>query len=179
MILIIGQGLSLEMYFLIGYILFPLTLLIWVFIITDFALKAHQKSVLTTFAIYGFVYERFFIYFLLSKPSFLGELHSPFYVNYGFFMIIFLVSLLAVIMITGTFFCLASLKSKNPENRLKGKILAYGYYIFLIGVILEEFGKQYLLLLMIGKTVLIISTVQFYIGFIMPKWVQRRYIRAI
>jgi len=106
LILITDQGLSLEMYFLIGYILYPLTLSIWLYIITDFAFKAQQKAVLTISAIIGVLYEIFFITFLFTNPSILGELHISWYVCYGFFMFAFLISLLIVVMITGTFFCL-------------------------------------------------------------------------
>jgi len=97
--------------------------------------------------------------------------------NYKLIINLFLFSLLILFIITGTMLARESLKSDDPEVKLKGKLLFLAFYSFIIGSILDIFSSTSILLLTIARIVLISSAFTFYGGFILPNWMKKIFLR--
>ena len=166
-----------ELYFILGTSLLPFTLLFWLMAFTELMYKQKQKTVTIITAIGGILFEIFLFYFLLTNPSIIGTLEVPVDGNYGLFISVFQIFLLIVLVITGTIFANASLKSDNPEHKLKGKLLLIAFWLFFLGAIFDVLSTVNILFLILGRTMLFFSSLFFYYGFIFPEWMKNRFIK--
>ena len=174
-ILITGEVLPDQIYFLMGVSLLPMLVLFWLTAFTDLLYKEKQKIILIAFAIYGALFEIFFLSFLVINPSIIGSISGYFDPNYGLFVRVYEISLLGVILITGVLFAHKSLKSDDPEIQLKGKFILVAIFSFIFGgaldiVALLEFpSPTSILLVVIARLILISCAVEFYIAFYKKK----------
>lgn len=166
-----------EIYFIIGTSLLPFTLTFWLIAFTELMYKQKQRIIIMISTIGGILFEIFLFYFLLTNPSIIGTLESPVDANYGLFISVFQILLLIVLIITGTIFARASLKSDNPEHKLKGKLLLMAFVLFFIGAIFDVLSTFNILFLILGRTMLFFSSVFFYYGFIFPEWMKNRFLK--
>ncbi|MFX0030994.1 MAG: hypothetical protein ACFE8B_17400, partial [Candidatus Hermodarchaeota archaeon] len=133
-----GVGITPEAYFLIGNLLVPLAVALWLLAFTEFLYTEKRKLILSVFIIIGLIFEVLFLTFLFVNPDFIGELNGPVDVNYKSFILIFLISYLLIVVITGFLFANLSLKSKDREVKLKGKLLIIAYISFSVGALLDS-----------------------------------------
>jgi hypothetical protein len=166
-----------EIYFILGTSLLPFALTFWLIAFTELMYKEKQKIVIIICVIGGILFETFLFYFLLTNPSVIGTVEVPVDANYGLFISVFQILLLIVLIITGTIFARASLKSDNPEHKLKGKLLLIAFWLFFIGAIFDVLSTLNFLFLILGRTMLFFSSVFFYYGFIFPEWMKNRFIK--
>jgi len=157
----------------IGLTLTPYFMFLWLIGITELLVKEKQKIILISWSIFGAFYEIFFIYFLISDPSGIGELKPPNDTKFTFFVVIYLMTVLLIILITGISFGYKGLKSDNPDTKLKGKFLSIAFCSFVIGAILELFSTISIIILVIGRFVVMSSAVEFYIGTILPERIKK------
>ena len=173
LILTTGEGISDQLYILIGNGLLPITSFIWMLAFTDLMYKEQRRIILILFGAYNAIFEVIFLYYLFTNPSFLGEVISPVDATYGIFMTAYQFSMLILIIITGTLFSRESIKSQNPEVRLKGKFLLLAFYSLVLGAVLEIFSHISISILILARLILILSSITCYIGFILPNWIKR------
>lgn len=171
LVLTTNSILSIEANFIIGTSAMPFFLLVWLKAFTDFAYKEKQKLILIIFLIIGIIFEIIFFYFLFTQPNLIGTFETPFQVVYGIYIEIFLVIFLLVIVITGILFGKQSLKSENPEIKLKGKFLIVAFILFTIGAFLDSIVPE---LFIIARIVLDVSALSFYFGFLLPDWLKEK-----
>ena len=171
LILTTNSILSIEANFIIGTSAMPFMLLVWLKAFTDFAYKEKQKYILIIFLIIGIIFEIIFFYFLFTQPNLIGTFETPFQVVYGIYIEIFLVIFLLVIGITGILFGKQSLRSENPEIKLKGKFLIVAFILFTIGAFLDSIVPE---LFIIARIILDISALSFYFGFMLPDWLKEK-----
>ena len=175
--LITGQGLSVEIYFLISLVGTPLTLVCFVTVVADFLYKDQQKTISLIFIIYGIIFEIFLIYFLINDPSMVGVLMSVTDSEYQTFARVWMVSILLVLVIGGTLFARESLKSDSPEIKLTGKLLLPAFYIFTICGILDTALPLNAITIPLNRSFLIFSGILFYIGFTLPDPVKNFFLK--
>ncbi|MFX1329068.1 MAG: hypothetical protein ACFE91_13155 [Promethearchaeota archaeon] len=168
-----GVGIPLEVYFLIGNIFVPLAITLWLLAFTEFLYSEKRKLILLIFTISGIVFEILFFIFLFSDPSLIGELNGPVDVNYNSFIMIFLISYLLIVVISGFLFANLSLKSKDPEVKLKGRLLIIAYITFLVGALLDSAIALNEVTIIITRLILITSAICWYGGFLLPKWMKK------
>jgi hypothetical protein len=77
------------------------------------------------------------------------------------------------VLITGTLFGRKSLRSDNPEIKLKGKLLIIAFWSFFIGAIFEIISHISIIILIVGRIILISSAIEFYSGFLLPNWMKK------
>ncbi|MFX1340049.1 MAG: hypothetical protein ACFFDK_15670, partial [Promethearchaeota archaeon] len=130
-----------------------------------------QKIILIIFFIIGIIFEIIFFYFLFTQPNLIGTFKTPFQVVYGLYIEVFLVIFLLVVLITGILFGKQSLRSDNPEVKLKGKFLIIAFILFTIGAFLDSIVPE---LFILARIVLDISALLFYFGFMLPDWLKER-----
>ncbi|MHA2275676.1 MAG: hypothetical protein ACXAC2_07920 [Candidatus Kariarchaeaceae archaeon] len=172
-----GIGISSEIYFLIGNIFAPIAIITWLLAFTEFLYTNKRKLILLVFSIFGLIFEILFITLLLLAPDLIGELNPPVDVNYKSFTMIFLISFLSVMVVSGFLFANLSLKSDDPEVKLKGKLLIIAYITFSVGALLDSSIPLNEALIIITRLILILSSFCWYGGFILPRWMKKYLLR--
>lgn len=167
-----GVGITEEAYFLIGNILVPVAVALWLLAFTEFLYTEKRKLILSIFAIIGLIFEVLFLIILFLNPDFIGELNIV-DVNYKSFIMIFLIFFLLIIVVTGFLFANLSLKSEDPEVKLKGKLLVIAYITFSVGALLDSSIPLNEALIIITRLILIVSAFFWYAGFLLPKWLKK------
>jgi len=163
--------LPVEANFIIGTSGMPFFLLVWLKAFTDLVYKEKQRIILLCFFILGIVFEIIFFYFLFTDPSLIGTFETPFLVVYGIYIEIFLVIFLLVVLITGVLFGKQSMKTENPEIKIKGKFLIVAFILFAIGGFLDSTFPD---LFILARIILVISAISFYFGFMLPNWIKEK-----
>jgi hypothetical protein len=166
-------GITPEIYFLIGNILVPLAVVLWLLAFTEFLYTEKRRLFLSIFTIVGLTFEILFFVLLSLNSDFIGELNGPVDVNYKSFIMIFLIIFLLIVVVTGFLFAHLSLKSEDPEVKLKGKLLVIAYITFSIGALLDSSLPLNEALIIITRLILIISAFCWYGGFLLPKWLKK------
>ncbi|TFG25921.1 MAG: hypothetical protein EU532_11075 [Promethearchaeota archaeon] len=172
-----GNGLSLTAYFLIGNIAAPVILLIWMTAFTELEYKKQQKKILMIYAIIGVLFEIFFIYYLLTDPSSLGELSGYLDVTYRGIVLYFAIFIVLTMLITGVLFGRESLRSDNPEIKLKGHFLIAAFISWCVGALLDAALPLNTITLTIARLILISSAIEFYFGFILPDYIKKIFLK--
>jgi hypothetical protein len=158
-------------------VLVPLAIALWLLAFTDFLFTEQRKLILFIFSIIGVIFEITFFTLLFINPDLIGILNPPVDVSYNFFIMIFLLIFILIVVISGFSFARLSLKSKDPEVKLKGKLLVIAYIAFFVGALLDssirlnEFG------LIIVRLILIASAIFWYGGFLLPKWMKKFFLK--
>ena len=181
-VLFTGASLTPQIYFLIGNLLVPIGLFAWMYAFTDLVWEDKQKLILIIVSIGGVFYEILFFYFLFTNPHIIGVMRGPIDAEYKSFVLFFLLFGLILFVITGLIFAHQSIKSGNPEFKLRAKFLIMAFISFFIGASLDGlkpiFFNANLLdyIYVINRIVLIFSAIAFFLGYYLPKWIKNRYL---
>jgi hypothetical protein len=176
-VLITGQSLSAEIYFLISLIGNPIILVCFITVATDLFYKDKQKIIQSIFIIYSIIIEICLIYFLIYYPSLVGKVIGVTDSEYGIFTRGYVISALLVLIVGGTLIARESLRSDNPGIKIKGKILLPAFYIFAISAIIDAAVPLNAITLLLNRILFILSGILFYVGFILPDWVKNYIIK--
>ena len=168
-----GVGLPMQLYFLIGNALIPLAIALWLLAFTEFLYTEKRKLILIIFGIYSLIFEILFFILLFLNPNQIGNYYPPVDVSYKSFIMIYLISFLLIVVVSGFLFARLSLKSDDPEVKLKGKLLIGAYITFLIGAILDTSISLNEFTIIITRLILIMSAFFWYAGFILPRWIKK------
>ncbi|MBD3342276.1 MAG: hypothetical protein GF353_24460 [Candidatus Lokiarchaeota archaeon] len=173
MILILGVPLSEMAYLTLVNAFIPLTFIVWFMAFTNLLYKENQKLIIAFLAIFAVIFEIIFFYVLFTNTAQIGSLVSPFHAEYSLFIQVYLFLSMTIFLITGIIFGKESLKSENPEIKLKGKLLILAFISFFIGALLEALFTLNAVLLVITRSILILSAIEFYGGFTLPDWMKK------
>ena len=176
------RGLNLSTYVLIGNIFVPLVLLCWLAAFTDLMYEGKKKSVLIIYAIIGVIFEAVFFLQFFSQPELIGVFHYEstqlnIDIDYQFFVLGYLLFVIATMLITGVLFSRKSLKSNDPVIKLKGKLLFFAFLCWTIGAILDSSIPLNIVTLPVTRLILVLSSLLFYAGFMLPQWVKQLFIK--
>ncbi len=175
------ESLAIEWYFIIGNAFIPIALLAWLIAYTDMINKQKQKFVILLMVIFGVIFEIVFFLLLFTDINQIGYINPirPFTVEFGLFITVYLLLVILIMAITGILFARHSIKSQDRTVKLKGKLLRAAFITFTIAAILDSllgtiFGDPadplLAIMVVITRILLIISAVEFYGGFILPRW---------
>lgn len=181
--LIFQESLAIELYFIIGNAFIPLALLTWLIFYTDMNNKSSQRLVVVLTVVLSVIFEVVFFTLLFTDINQIGIINPlrPFTVEFGLFITIYLLVVILIMAGTGLKFAQKSIKSEDRDVKLKGKLLRAAFITFTIAAILDSLlGTIFadpadpLLAIMVVMTrvLLIISAIEFYGGFILPKWIK-------
>ena len=162
--LVNGKGLTLEVYIFLGNF--------FLIAMTDLLVIEKKKTILIACGIFVIFFEIFMIYYILTDPSFLGELVSPVDIDYTIYAIVLLFANLLIFFITGFLFVIKSIQSEIPKIRLKGKLLLVAFICFLIGTALDLIATTPLF-----RLILVLSAIIFYMGYILPKPITKLFLK--
>lgn len=168
------------LYFAIGNVGIPIFAMIWMIAITDLMYKEKRQSILVIYLIFVAIFEVLTIIGLILYPNInlLGKLNGPVDVEYETLYGLYLIAITFSIVLTGIIFARKSLKSKRKLNQLKGKFLIAAFIVYFIGAILDALFplSELIALLIIVRLALIISGFLFYLGWIMPAVLKKRFV---
>ena len=170
--LINGTGISIEAYLLIGHVFLPFFLTAWLIAITDFLDMEKKNFIILLYIIISIIFEILIFFYMFTDISMCAVKLSPTDVDFGPLLIIFLFFNLSIFMITGLTFAIKSLRSNNPEVKLKGKFLLIAFICYLIGAAIEI-----IITFPQNRLILILSAILYYIGFILPEGIKKRLLK--
>ena len=185
----IGESLPVEWYFIIGNCFIPVALLTWLIAYTDMIRKKAQKKVIIITILLSIIFEIVFFTLFFIDINLIGEINPvrPFTVNFGIFITIYLLLVILIMLITGIIFAQKSVKSEDREIRLKGKLLRAAFISFtvaaildsLLGTIFEDPTDPLLSIMVVAVRILLIfSALEFYGGFLLPRWMKEIFIKS-
>lgn len=182
--LIIQESLQVGWYFIIGNVFIPIALLTWLTAYTDMIKRKAQKKVLLITILLSILFEIVFFCLFFIDMDLIGIINPnrPFTVEFGVFITIYLLVVIVVMSITGVSFAQKSVKSDDREVRLKGKLLRAAFITFtiaaildsLLGTIFEDPTDPLLaIMVVVVRVLLILSAIEFYGGFLLPRWMSQ------
>ena len=171
--LMVPDGLSYQVRALIGNLFLPFGLILWTLVFTELVFTKYKKLLLIIFTIFSIVFEIILFYAIITDISLIIIIPShDLNMNYTILWVVFQLIFSVVTLVSGLAFSWKSIKHDNPEIKLRGKILFIAFASFLIGALLGIVDLP-----IPGNIVMITSSIEFYIGYILPDWVKNRFIK--
>ena len=173
-ILITGDPLPLPIYLLLGNAFIPIAAICWIFGYSSLISSISDKKLFILInGIISVCFEIFLIIFLFIAPSELGTIRENFYSQPGLVPMIFQLYAILLTIITGIIFSRKSMKSDDTKIQLKGKFLLAAFVFFTIGAFLDAAIPLNAITLIVTRLILIISAILFFIGFLLPKRIEK------
>ena len=187
--LIVQRSLPRGWYFIIGNVFIPIALLTWLIAYTDMIKRKAQKKVILITVLLSIIFEIAFFTLFFIDMDLIGAINPdrPFTVDFGIFITIYLLVVILVMAVTGVIFAQKSVKADEREVRLKGKLLRAAFLTFtvaalldsLLGTIFEDPTDPLLaIMVIVVRVLLIFSAVEFYGGFLLPRWMAQIFTRS-
>lgn len=187
--LFIGESLDPGLYFIIGNCFLPIALLAWFIAFTDMIYRNAQKKVIIITIILSIIFEIIFFTLFFIDINLIGTINPlsrPFTADFGLFITIYLLVVIVAMVVPGVIFAQKSVKLEDPEVRLKGKLLRAAFITFavaavldsMLGAIFEDPTDPLLaVMVVIVRILLIFSALEFYGGFLLPRWMKELFMR--
>ncbi|MFX1257181.1 MAG: hypothetical protein ACFFAN_04950 [Promethearchaeota archaeon] len=173
-----GEPLTLEQYLFISLFSQPITLIFWLWTITELMYKNKQKIILGIYAISGIIFEMYLIYYLITNPLVIGIfVDPPLDINYVGLTMLYAIFILITVSISLLLFVRSGLKSDNPEVKLKAKFNLVAIISFVFGAVLDGYVSVNIVAVFIVRIILISAAIEFYIGWILPKSVKKIFLK--
>ncbi len=149
----------------------PFTQLAWVAGITSLTMddESTRKKLLIIGTIIALIFSTVYIYFSITNPIIWGEKITPIQVKLSFYNQLHYAVEIMVFMVPALWFSKKSLSSANPEIKLKGKVLTFTFVLSIVMTSLELLSTGVLIYL-IARTMAVIVSILFYLGFMLPSW---------
>ena len=154
-----------------------LNLFLWVYIFSELHYKEKQKQIMIFVIVYLVIWEA--IYLLLSTLDlslFISEREGLIEQTYRLPMSLLVGSQLVIFIITFSIFVKITLKSINPEIRLRGKLTLIFLLCYTIGTLMASFIPIAFISLP-AKLILILGAIFLYLAFSMPQGLKKRLIK--
>ena len=179
-ILLFDRPLTPTEYFIISTVCIPFCIVLWMIAMTDMLNLNNKKVLPITFLIISVVGSLYVFIFAIIDPKQIGTLTGYFDAEYEIITMMYLLFMLLSIFVTGILISVQSLKSDNPEVRLKGKLLISGFIFYLVGGFMDA-GTIHLteLTIIIARLILITSAFLLYLGLLLPSFVKKLFLREI
>ena len=158
-------------YLLIANVPIAPGLLCWIFSFVNILYQENKSRKLIILAIYTpicVIYEIFLLYFLFTNVGVVGTVEGLFNSRYNLFALIFDIFTLISVLITGLIFSIKSMRVDNSEIQWKGRFLLIAFVFFSIGAFLDAAIPNIGITIVIGRILLIISAIAYYLGFFLP-----------
>jgi hypothetical protein len=151
----------------------------WSIAFTNFLYKKQQKKILAFFITEASLYEVVFLIMFFLNPASIGFQQSAFVVEWAIWIQIYLLFSIVVLLVTGFLFARTSLKVDDLEIKLKGKLLIVAFISFTIGTVIDVVGADNPteITILLARIFVIISSISFYIGFTLPNFIKKIFIK--
>jgi hypothetical protein len=157
------------LYMILANIFVPIALICWIYSFCTFTYPSLKRKLLLIYLIIGTVYELVFFVFLSIDPQLIATQVSVFYSRRTPFTASIHVIGIITALITGILFAKESFKSEDLKIKWKGKFLLLAFISFSFGAFIEAVFPRNPLVLVIVRLILILSSIEYYLGFFLPE----------
>jgi hypothetical protein len=177
-LLFMNITLDVNIRFMIGYIFIPIITVLWLIVFTEFMYREKRKIIVGVFTIIALITEFLFFYFLFTDPeNMIGYFVRTFSAVYRPFYRFTILFYLAVALITFLLFARESIKSQDPELKLKGKFLVGAFLTYAACAVLDSFFLFQPVIVVVVRLLLVSSAIEFYFGWILPEPVKNIFLK--
>ncbi len=166
-------------YLVVGMGLLPLYAVLWLIALRKLVYHKKGMHMILINIIIGIIFMVSFFYLLFVDKSHIASIDpiDVYGTDLGIIMLLYIPYIIALFFITGLHFTYLTYKSKNPENVLRAKFLFVAIISYTLGALLDSVMAallpEVIIITIIAKVILITSSIEFYISFILPDWVKR------
>ena len=177
--IITGKIIAYQIYIILGTTGFPIIALSWSYIYTSLLYPHWKKYVLIIWGIISIIFYLYLFYFLFFAPgapidTMIALKKTELDIEYKAFVLIYIG---IVIIITGpTFFhfAIVSMRTKDdPKIQWRGRLILLASIFYLIVAPMDALFTPTPIFLVIIRIILLMAALFFYMGFVMPDWVQK------
>lgn len=176
MIILFNIYLSDTIIFILNHAFLPPFTICWLIAITDLlnVKNKNRNIILGLVSLISFIFETlFFIFIFTGNLDQIGRFTGVFTVEWSSFSIIYLFFFAIVVLVSGIIFARGLLRAESPELKLKGKLIIIAFISFMFGALVEVILPLSYLTLIITRIILVSSSFEFYMGFMLPEWVKK------
>lgn len=179
-ITIFDYQISSVLYFFIANAFIAPIHIIWIIVLTKFIFHKRKKTLLIIFSTEAILFEIYFLFSFFTDPNQIGTQMSEFVVEWAIWIQIYLLLSIVIFLLTGFLFARQSLKSDSRELNVKGWFLILAFILFTVASVIDVIGADAPteITIFLARTSLIISSILFYIGFTMPKFIKELFIKS-
>ena len=154
--------------------------IIWITALTKLIFHKRKKTLLIIFSTEAILYEFFFLVSFFIDPNQIGTQMSVFVVEWAIWIQLYLIVSIVLFLITGFLFARQSLKSDNRELNVKGWFLIFAIILFTVAAVIDVIGADAPteITIFLARTFLILSSVFFYVGFTLPRFIKELFIKS-
>jgi hypothetical protein len=165
-------------YFLANAFIAPMYIT-WIYVLGNFLFAKRKKILLITFSSLAVIFEGLFLIAFFINPNYIGDQKSAFVVEWVIWIQIYLLISITLLLITGFLFARATLKLGEVEFRVKGVFLLVAFVSFTTATLIDIVGAESPteVTILLARTFLIISSFCFYIGYTLPKFIKKIFIK--
>ncbi|MBD3196992.1 MAG: hypothetical protein GF317_18205 [Candidatus Lokiarchaeota archaeon] len=184
--LITGTIIEMDFWVILGVAFLPFTVIIGIMAyLIVLPVKPERKNLIRVVTYTpNVIYEVFLIAAVIlgnieiwiadHDPTVLGE---EFVIDWSLYSVPYFILSLIVFLIFGLWFSRLSMKSESKEVRVKGKFLFTAFISFALGTMVD-FILPYPIVYFIARFILLSSTIEFYIGLLMPQSLKRVLVKS-
>jgi hypothetical protein len=176
-LIFINITLDVTIRFIIGYVFIPIITVLWLITFTEFMYREKRKIIVGIYSIIALITEVLFFYFLYTDPEnmigYFVRTFSAVYRPYYRFTILFY---LASALVTFLLFARESIKSEDPELKLKGIFLVIAFLTYAACAVFDSFFLFQPVIVVIIRLLLVSSAIEFYFGWILPEPLKKKLI---
>ncbi|MFX0070602.1 MAG: hypothetical protein ACFFAO_05865 [Candidatus Hermodarchaeota archaeon] len=152
----------------IDSIFIPIGVLCWMYSFCVLVYPKYMKPIMIIYSIICGIFEILIITFIIINPDLVVIIYSTFNSKYTLIPYIFMIFAILTFLITGLLFTKKSFKSEDPKIRWKGRFLFLAFLLFTIGAIFDSGINMDAFTLVIIRSILILSSISYYLGFLLP-----------
>lgn len=171
---------SSELYYFIANIFIAPIHVVWILALSKLMFRKRKKTLLIIFTTEAIIYEAYFFFSYFTDPSQIGTQMSAFVVEWAIWIQIYLLMSIVLLLLTGFIFSRKSLKSDSKELKIKGWFLIFAFILFTIGTVIDVIAADAPteLTIFLARTFVILSSIFFYIGFTLPRFIKELFIKS-
>jgi hypothetical protein len=180
LVVIFNRQLNSALYFFLANAFIAPIHITWIYALTNLLFKKQKQKLLIFFGIEAYLFETFFLTIFFLNPNLIGDQKSVFVVEWAIWIQIYLLISIGLFLVTGFLFARVSLKSENPEIKLKGRFLMIAFVTFTVGTVIDVIAAESPsgVTIFSARSFIIISAICFYIGYTMPKFIKELFIKS-
>ena len=173
-----NQPLPTLIYFFLGNAFAPILTFSWIIAVNILIFEGRNKIFVIVFGVILAFFNIGFFLLLFLAPETIGTLdQNHLNVSYYGFVMVSLIGILLIIVSTGIIFSVETIKSEIRIIKLKGWMILSSYFIFLIFAPLDLNIVTETTSVIIVRIFLILNYLVIYIGWIMPKFAQKFFLK--
>ena len=178
-VMIFSIEINTSLYFFLANAFIAPIHIIWIYAFTNFLFKNIKKKLMIIFIIEALIFEIAFLTIFFINHTLIGEQKSAFVVEWAIWIQIYLLFSILIFLVTGFLFARSSFRADDPEIKLKGKFLLIAFLAFTIGTIIDVIGAESPteITIFLARTFVIISSLCFYVGFTLPRFIKELFIK--